>query len=246
MDTLKRFWVAGPLVTLLLVGAGLRLVHGRAGDEQVLCETGTCTVGSGGSWLLTGLILSFGILALLGAAWTRRVHRRGKLGPFKKAFFPDGGEIVEGLWIIAAIAASWWLLTRGPEVTAIDAGRPNSWAARLRDQPLSGFAWVPSRFAWFLTGLAFASPFGFAFGTAAGREWYILRRRRQGPLPVAATTPTRAVETKAVETIDLDLAGDEDDDHDELAEFEDDEPADEPDSDDDDSSDDESDDDDED
>ncbi len=176
--TVRRFWVLAPLITLVAIGIGLRIVHGRAGDEQVLCDTGTCSVGSGGSWLLTGVVISFGVLGLLGAAWTRRVHQRGRLGPFKKALIPDGGEIVEGLWVIVAAIGAWWLLTRGPEAWVFDPGAPNSWTERLRPQSIFGLSVVPSRFAWFLTGLLLASPFGFSFGSMAAREWYILARRR--------------------------------------------------------------------
>lgn len=175
-------------------------VHSRTGDEVFRCETGeTCTLGSGGSWLLTGMTLLGPFVALLGFAWSRRLHLRERLGPFSHRAIPDGEQILEVVAVLAAGLVTYWLIDNGGSIEAIDVGRPNSWLLEGReltsDQPPDDS--VPNRSTWFLIGVVLSAPFTFSLGSMLGREWYGRARR------AAQDTVEQEDEVIDLTTIDL-------------------------------------------
>ena len=164
-----------------------RLVHGRAGDESFVCDGTACELGSGTSWLFTGVALLGPFIALGGFFWARYLHQTERLGPFNHRAIPDGEEIVEVLWVLGAALVSYWLILNGPSIEPVRVGGVNEWAARLREFRLADEATrdqvanamrVPSRFSWFLVGVVLGSPFMFSLGSMLGREWYGSRRLR--------------------------------------------------------------------
>lgn len=178
-----------PFVAVALPAVGLVAlfltwqVHRRAGDESFICDTGAvCALGSGGSWLLTGVTLTGPFVALLGFAWSRWLHRRDKLGPFSPRAIPDSEQMVEVFAVLGAGLATYWLLGNGASIEAADLdqlGRPNSWLIDGRDiasdEPVDAF--VPTRFTWFQIGTILSAPFAFSLGSMLGREWYGRQRR---------------------------------------------------------------------
>lgn len=165
-------------------------IHARSGDETFVCEGAECELGSGLSWLLTGAALTGPFVAVLGAAWTSRLHQRDRLGPFSYRAIPDSEQILEVLAVLAAGLASYWLIRNGPMIEAVIVdevdkklpGRPNSWildARELRDEFTTNTL-VPNRRNWFTIGAVLGAPFSFSLGSMLAREWYgRLRRRAQ-------------------------------------------------------------------
>jgi len=155
-------------------------VHVRLGNETFLCEGTRCELGSGLSWLLTGAALIGPFIAALGAAWTRRLHQRDRLGPFSFRAIPDGEQIIEVLAVLAAGLATFWLLRNGPMIDAIEVGRPNSWILDAREisDEFTSNTLVPNRTNWFMMGAVLGAPFAFSLGSMIAREWYGRRRRR--------------------------------------------------------------------
>jgi len=174
-------------IAFLAALVGTRLVHGRASDEMFLCDgTTECALGSGASWLLTGVTLIGPFVALAGFFWARRLHQSGRLGPFSYRAIPDGEQILEVLAVLAAGLITYWLVLNGPSVEFVDIGRPNTWVERLREfrapetltqADRQKLAEVPSRRTWFLIGIILGGPMMFSFGNMLGREWYGRKRR---------------------------------------------------------------------
>jgi hypothetical protein len=158
-------------------------VHTRSGDETFVCEGEACVLGSGASWLLTGITLLGPFIALAGFLWTRRLHRRDRLGPFSPRAIPDSEQIFEVLSVLAAGLATYWLVRNGPSIEAVDVGRPNTWVLELHQwttddgEPISRL--VPNRRTWFAVGAILAAPFAFSLGSMLSREWYGRERRVQ-------------------------------------------------------------------
>lgn len=157
-------------------------IHTRAGDESFVCGDGPCTLGSGASWLLTGVAMTAPLVALLGVAWTRRLHLQQRLGPFEDRAIPDGEEIFEVVVVLLAGLATFWLTRNGPMIEAVPGkvGRPNTWvlnaAEWTSDETPTNL--VPSRANWFLIGAILGAPFAFSFGSMLARERYRRLRRR--------------------------------------------------------------------
>ncbi len=175
-------------IAVLVALVATRFVHGRAGNEVFLCDGATrCELGSGASWLFTGVTFVGPFIAVAGFFWARRLHQSGRLGPFSHRAIPDGEQIVEVLSVLAAGLITYWLVLNGPSIEFVDIGRPNTWVERLREfrapedltqaerQKLSE---VPSRRTWFLIGIVLGGPFMFSLGNLLGREWYGRKRRR--------------------------------------------------------------------
>ncbi len=164
------------LLSLLLTAQ----VHGRTGDETFRCDGAPCELGSGLSWLLTGAFLTGPFIAVLGVAWTRRLHHHDRLGPFVPRVVPDGEQIFEVLAVLAAGLVSFWLLRNGPMIEAVRVGRPNSWIldAREATDEFTTNALVPNRTNWFMIGTVLGAPFSFSLGSMIAREWYGRIRRR--------------------------------------------------------------------
>lgn len=160
-------------------------IHSRTGDETFLCDGASCRLGSGLSWLLTGAAISSPFIAALGAAWTRRLHQRDRLGPFSLRAIPDAEQIIEVLAVLAAGLGSFWLLRNGPMIDAVsvdDVGPPNNWIldARELSDEFDTNTLVPNRTNWFMIGAVLGAPFAFSLGSMIAREWYgRLRRRTQ-------------------------------------------------------------------
>ena len=179
-----------PIATLVALIATW-FVHGRAGNETFLCDgTTECELGSGASWLLTGVTLIGPFIALAGFFWARRLHHAGRLGPFSYRAIPDGEQIIEVLAVLGAGLLTYWLALNGPSIEFVEIGRPNTWVESLREfrapeiltqvdrQKLDE---VPSRRTWFLIGVILGGPLMFSLGNMLGREWYG-RKRRAGQL----------------------------------------------------------------
>jgi hypothetical protein len=172
-------------------------IDARTGDETFLCDGASCELGSGLSWLLTGAALIGPFIAVLGAAWTRRLHQRDRLGPFSSRGVPDGEQIVEVLAVLAAGLATFWLLRNGPMIDAVEVGRPNSWILDAREfsDEFTSNPLVPNRTNWFMMGAVLGAPFAFSLGSMIAREWYGRRRRR-----------TELDEDYATDEVDIGLA----------------------------------------
>lgn len=174
----RAITAAGVLATSLILTA---IVHQRGGDELIRCETGECAVGSGASWIWTGITLVAPWVvtgAFLRARW---LHQRGRLGPFSKRLVPDIEEIVEIISVLVVAYLGYRLIRGGWTFPIIESGRPNEFLEGHLGRE-SGLPLVPTRTTWFLFGALVSSPFAFAFGAMAGREWYGWRRRREhGP-----------------------------------------------------------------
>ena len=165
-----------------------RWVHGRFGDETFICADGVeCDLGSSMSWLLSGLTLLGPFIAVAGFHWSRRLHTRGRLGPFSERAIPDGEQIFEVALFVGAIAATYWLLLNGPSIELVDIERPNTWAEWFREfrapdeltaEDRQRLDEVPSRRTWFAIGALLGAPAWMSFGTMAGREWYGRKRRK--------------------------------------------------------------------
>ena len=176
--TLLRF--RGALVALIAALILVVIVQAQSGDEFIACAEGRCSIGSGLSWLLTGMTLMFPVAALAGGAWTSRLHSQNRLGPFSARRIPDIEEMAEVLSVLAAFAVAYFVVRSGPKMPMLDAQWPNSWLdGHLGER--DGTALVPTRTSWFLVGLLTSAPFGFAFGTAAGREWFAWKRGHNNP-----------------------------------------------------------------
>ena len=182
----SRFW---PIASALAALSALLLtwqVHSRTGDETFQCiDVGDCSLGSGLSWLLTGVTITGSVLALVGAAWSRRLHNKNKLGPFAHSHIPDGEQILEILAVLGAGLFTYWFVRNGPSIEPalpIDIGRPNTWALDVRNVRLADGAAevtsVPSRLSWFIVGSVLGAPFALSFGSMISREFYGLRRRK--------------------------------------------------------------------
>jgi len=160
-------------------------VHGRLDDETFVCQSGErCELGSGLSWLLTGVALTGPFIAVLGAAWTRHLHQRDRLGPFSSRVIPDGEQIIEVLAVLVVGLVSYWLIGNGPQIEAVvtKVGRPNSWILDAREiaDESSTNKLVPNRANWFTIGMLLGAPFAFSSGSMLAREWYgRLRRQAQ-------------------------------------------------------------------
>lgn len=168
-----------PVATLLALFLTWQ-IHGRTGDETLRCDGASCELGSGLSWLLTGVALTGPFVAVLGSAWTRRLHQRDRLGPFAPRAIPDGEQIAEVLAVLAAGLVSYWLVRNGPMIEAVRVGRPNSWILDAREwsDEFSTDTLVPNRTNWFMIGTVLGAPFSFSLGSTVAREWYGHQRRR--------------------------------------------------------------------
>jgi len=172
-----------------------RRVRGRFGDETFLCDTGSqCDLGSGMTWLLSGVTILGPFIAVAGFMWTRRLHHSNRLGPFSHRYIPDGEQILEVLAVLAAAAISYRLILGGPSIEWVSpsgdltlATRPNQFAQWLREfrapdildaDARDKLGKVPSRRTWFLIGTIFGGPFMFGLGSMLGREWYGRKRRK--------------------------------------------------------------------
>ena len=142
---------------------------------MIACAEGRCSIGSGRSWILTGVALMFPFATFAGWAWTRLLNAKNRLGPFSPRRIPDIEEIAEVLAVLAMVAVAYLVVRSGPKVPMLDADWPNSWLdGHLGER--DGTDLVPTRTSWFLVGLLTTAPFGFAFGTALGREWHSWKR----------------------------------------------------------------------
>lgn len=206
-------------IAIIVAFFATRRVHGRYFDETFICDTGDrCELGSGLSWLLTGITALGPFLAVLGFMWTWRLHHRDRLGPFSHRAIPDSEQILEVLAVLGGILASYWLLLNGPSIESVTIGRPNTWAEWLRnfrapEQLTSAdrekLEQVPSRLTWFAVGTLLGGPFMYAFGSMLGREWYG-RKRRKAQKSEAAHREEGVAGDDASDTINLtgDLTGD--------------------------------------
>lgn len=206
-------------IALIVAVVATRYVHGRYGNEVFICSDGTeCELGSGLSWLLTGFTFAGPFIAAGGFLWSRRLHRRGRLGPFSHRAIPDSGQIIEMLMFLGAIAASYWLLLNGPSIEHVDIGRPNSWVEWLRefrapDQMTSEdrqkLVEVPSRRTWFAVGTLLGTPVMLSFGSMLGREWYGRKRRKaqaaQNEDGVSGNEPRDHIDLTGNRSPDIDL-----------------------------------------
>lgn len=180
VETAVPFAAKAVPLTLLIAGVLTWQVHRRTGDETFICETGDiCELGSGLSWLATGATLIGPVIAFLGFSWSRRLHRRSRLGPFSYRPIPDGEQMLEVFAVLSAGLATYWLLGNGSMIEAVDVGRPNTWLLDVQDiasdEPVDNL--VPNRTTWFAIGTVLTAPFAFSFGSMLGREWYGRRRR---------------------------------------------------------------------
>ena len=174
--------------------AGLILtavVHVRAGDEVALCDgaAGTeCAIGSGISWLLTGVLLVAPLIAVLGFSWTRHNEATGRLGPFVRSTIPDWEEQIEAAGVVVAGLLSFLIIRRGPKTPMVGSTWFNSWLADHLGTE-AGAPLVPSRMSWFVIGVLIGIPFAFSLGSAIGREWYSWRRRHNDEVEVDEASP---------------------------------------------------------
>ena len=194
-----RPWLPLPLVaftTLVLTWQ----VHARTGDETIRCVDAPqteCTVGSGWSWILTGIAITAPTLVHLGWRWTARLHRQNKLDPLRRLVIPDYEEILEIVSVVVTVAISIWIVRSGPTHGLVDGGFPNTWLGESLGTQARNVPLVPTRGAWFFVGALVSAPFSFAAGSAIGREWFGWQRRRgiedveQTEL-AAAETPTES------------------------------------------------------
>jgi len=187
-----RFWpITASLAALLSIILTWQ-VHSRTGDETFVCaDLGDCALGSGWSWLLTGIATTGPFLAVLGVAWSRHLFTSNKLGPFSYRAIPDGEQIIEVVTVLLAGLFTYWFVRNGPSIELArptDIGAPNTWALDIRNARLEEGAAelnsVPSRLNWFIIGVVLGAPFATSFGTMLGREFY--GRRNRKPPPVAA------------------------------------------------------------
>lgn len=174
-------------IAVIVALISTRWVRARFGDESFICDTGACDLGSGATWLLSGLTIVGPFIALLGFFWSRRLHLKNQLGPFNSRAIPDGEQIGEVLLVAGAGLATYWLMLNGPSIEPVDVGQPNTFVETLREfrapEQLTAedrvkLNEVPSRRTWFLIGILLAAPFMFSLGTLLGREWYGRKRRK--------------------------------------------------------------------
>ncbi len=182
----SKFW---PVSAAIAVVSAVLLnwqVGARTGEETFVCtDIGDCVLGSGWSSLLTGMAITGPFFALLGAAWSRRLHNGERLGPFSYRAIPDSEQIVEVLTVLLAGLFTYWLIRNGPSIEParpLDIGAPNTWALDIRNvrQPdgTATITSVPSRLSWFLIGTVLGAPFAGSLGAMLGREFYGNRRRK--------------------------------------------------------------------
>jgi len=200
----KKLFVPVALVITLVTALVLRSIVGsRTGTETFMCESGVCTMDSALASALNGVTLLGPFIVLLGFVWSRRQHKKGRLGPFANRTIQDGEEIFEVFLVLAAGIFTYWYIRNGPSIEAVDIGAPNTWAQSIKDfrreDGVPATDLVPTGRAWFIIGTALVSPFALAFGTLLGREFYgIFRRRDQ------RTEDREAAETRSGSTaIDL-------------------------------------------
>jgi len=217
----SKFWPTSAAIAAFTAVLLTWQIHARTGDETFVCaETGDCPLGSGLAWLLTGAAIVGAGIALLGAAWTRRLHNNGKLSPFAYRLLPDGEQIFEILAVLLAGLFTYWFVRNGPSIEParpLDIGAPNTWALNVRNVRLPDgvreVTSVPSRLSWFIIGSVLGAPFAMSFGTMISREFYG-RRRRQGEESAAkdrddgraesdVTEEDSSVEAEASGVIDL-------------------------------------------
>ena len=174
-------------IAVIVAFISTRWVRGRFGDESFVCETGACDLGSGLTWLLSGVTILGPFIALAGFFWSRRLHLKQQLGPFSSRAIPDSEQIGEVLMVAAAALASYWLMLNGPSIEPVTIGQPNTFVETLREfrapEQLTAedrvkLNEVPSRRTWFLIGTLLGTPFTFSLGTLLGREWYGRKRRK--------------------------------------------------------------------
>jgi len=90
-----RPWLPIPLIALATLVLTWQ-VHARTGDETIRCvdaPQSECMVGSGWSWILTGIAITAPTLIHLGWRWTARLRRQNKLDPLRRLVIPDYEEI---------------------------------------------------------------------------------------------------------------------------------------------------------
>lgn len=181
-------------LALIVAFFATRRVRGRFGDETFVCDASTCDLGSGMTWLLSGVTILGPFIAIIGFMCSRRLHHNDRLGPFSYRAFPDAEQILEVLGVLAAMALSYWLILNGPGIELATsssdptlAERPNWFAEWLREfrapevrtaEARDKLDEVPSRRTWFLIGTLLGAPFMFSFGSMLGREWYGRKRRK--------------------------------------------------------------------
>jgi len=181
----RKFW---PTSTAIAVFAALILlwqVRSRTGTETFVCtDVGDCELGSGWRSLFSAIAITGPFIALLGAAWSRRLHNDGRLGPFSYRTIPDGEQILEVCAVLLAGLFTYWFIRNGPSIEPArpeDISDPNTWARNIRNlrQPdgTPEITTVPSRLNWYLIGLMLGAPFAASFGAMLGREFYGRRRR---------------------------------------------------------------------
>jgi hypothetical protein len=170
-------WLPVPLVALATLIAVWQ-VHARTGDDTIICDAGECDIGSGASWLLTGIALTAPTLVHLGFRWTARQYRSGRLDPLRRITVPDYEEILEIAAVLVTIAISIWIVRSGPHVTLVQGGFPNTWLGEWLGTAERGLPVVPSRGAWFVVGALVSAPFSVALGATVGREWFGRKRRK--------------------------------------------------------------------
>lgn len=186
-------------IALIAAFFATRRVRGRFGDETFTCDAGDrlsltqCDLGSGMTWLLSGVTILGPFIAVVGFMWSRRLHHNDRLGPFSYRAIPDVEQILEVLFVIGAMLASYWLMLNGPSIEYVEpsrdltlADRPNQLAQWLREfrapdvltaEAREKLEQVPSRRTWFLIGTILGGPFAYSLGTMLGREWYGRKRR---------------------------------------------------------------------
>ncbi len=182
-------------ISIIVAFIATRWVHGRYFDETFVCDTGErCDLGSSMSWLLTGISAVGPFIALAGFFWSRHLHHQNRLGPFSSRAIPDTEQILEVLFVIGAMLATYWLMLNGPSIEFVEPtrdltldDRPNQLAQWLRDfrapdildaDAREKLEQVPSRRTWFLIGIILGGPFAYSLGTMLGREWYGRKRRK--------------------------------------------------------------------
>ncbi len=205
----SKFW---PVSSVIAVVAAVLLtwqVGMRTGEETFVCpDIGDCVQGSGWASLLRGVTITGPFIALLGAAWSRRLHNNGRLGPFSYRAIPDGEQILEVLTVLLAGLFTYWFVRNGPSIEParpLDIGAPNTWALDIRNvrQPdgTPEITDVPSGLSWFIIGAVLFAPFAGSFGAMLGREFYGRRRRKAQREADEALDPdeTHSAEAEAVD-----------------------------------------------
>ena len=198
-----KFWPISAVIAIIAAVLLTWQVGARTGEETFLCpDLGECVLASGLASALTGMAITGPFIALLGAAWSRRLHNNGRLGPFSYRAIPDSEQIVEVLTVLLAGLFTYWFVRNGPSIELarpVDIGAPNTWALDIRNvrRPAGTpeVNSVPSRLSWFIIGSVLFAPFAGSFGAMLGREFYGRRRRK------AQRQDDEAVETDGDEIV---------------------------------------------